>query len=197
MLKSRNIYHRWILSIIVESGNRRFWGLHKSLWRFFGFYFPFVRGTKTFFPHARENTPGQPLLRPSWLVLMSPHPLEAIKTQDPVTLSIFIFLLLYLTPVNNGWTSSPTRSVQPRLLSNSPPTPTADTAFLDLPFLTIFVGVIVYADKHTHQKLTARWYWWVMKLWNCYDPLVLWSKGFFKMTYRLKQSHKFTLNDNI
>ena len=48
-----------------------------------------------------------------------------------------------------------------------------------------------------HQKLTARWYWWVMKLWNCYDPQVLWSKGFFKMKYWLKQSHKSTLNDNI
>jgi len=30
-----------------------------------------------------------------------------------------------------------------------PPTPTADTAFLNLPFSTIFVGVIVYADKRT------------------------------------------------
>ncbi len=48
-----------------------------------------------------------------------------------------------------------------------------------------------------HQKLTARWYWWVMKLWNCYDTLVLWSKGFFTIKYRLKQSHKFTLNNNI
>ena len=48
-----------------------------------------------------------------------------------------------------------------------------------------------------HQKLTARWYWWVMKLWNCYDPLVLWSKGFSKMKYCLTQSHKSTLNNNI
>ena len=29
------------------------------------------------------------------------------------------------------------------------PPPTADTAFLDLPFLTIVVGVIVYAEKRT------------------------------------------------
>jgi hypothetical protein len=49
----------------------------------------------------------------------------------------------------------------------------------------------------TYQKLTARWYWWAMKLWNCYDPLLAWSKGFFKMNYQLKQYHKFTLNDNI
>ena len=47
-----------------------------------------------------------------------------------------------------------------------------------------------------HQKLTARWYWWVMKLLNCYDPQVLWSRGFPKMKYRLTQSHKSTLNDN-
>ena len=45
--------------------------------------------------------------------------------------------------------SPPKHSVQLSLLSNSPPTPTADTAFLDLPFLTMFVGVIVYADKRT------------------------------------------------
>ena len=49
-----------------------------------------------------ENSPVQPLLRPSWLVVVSPHPLEAIKTQDPVALSIFIFSLLYLTPLNDG-----------------------------------------------------------------------------------------------
>ena len=30
-----------------------------------------------------------------------------------------------------------------------PPTPTAKTAFFDVPFLTIFVVVIVYADKQT------------------------------------------------
>ncbi len=44
-----------------------------------------------------------------------------------------------------------------------------------------------------HQKLTARWYWWVMKLWNCYDSLLVWSSEFFKMIYWLKQYHKFTL----
>ena len=38
----------------------------------------------------------------SWLVVVSPHPLEAIETQDPVALSMFIFSSLYLTPVNNG-----------------------------------------------------------------------------------------------
>ncbi len=88
---------------------------------------------------------------------MIPHSLEAIKTQDPVALSILIFLLLYSTPINDGWTSSPTLSVQSRLLSNS--SPTADTVFLDLPFLTIFEGVIVYADKR------AGWIWYDLFDW--------------------------------
>ena len=57
------------------------------------------------FPHARwENSPVQSLLRSNlgWLLCPPPHPLEAIETQDPIALSIFIFLLLYLTPVNDG-----------------------------------------------------------------------------------------------
>ena len=54
------------------------------------------------FQLTRENSPVQPLLRASWLVAVSPHPLEAIKTQDPVALSIFIISLLYLTPLNDG-----------------------------------------------------------------------------------------------
>ncbi len=44
-----------------------------------------------------------PYLGQSWLVVVSPiDPLEAIKTQDPITLSIFIFSSLYSTPVNDG-----------------------------------------------------------------------------------------------
>ena len=45
----QNIDLRWILAPIVESGNCWFWGWHEMLWHFFGFYFSFVRGTKTFF----------------------------------------------------------------------------------------------------------------------------------------------------
>jgi hypothetical protein len=61
MLTSPNNYPRWILATIVESGNYRFWGWHELFFvTFFGFYFSCVRGTKTFFAFARENSPVQP-----------------------------------------------------------------------------------------------------------------------------------------
>ena len=106
---------------------------------------------------------------------------HSIKTQgqDPVALSFFIFSSLYSTPINNGWTSSPTRSVQSRLLSLSPQT--ADTPFLDLPFLIILVGVIVYAEKRTGwiRYDLFDWWWhmfyeyfyWVIKMTIYYFPI--------------------------
>ncbi len=54
----------------------------------------------------------------SRLVVVSPHPLEAIKNQGPVALSVFIFTLLNLTTPNDGQTSSPTRSALSHHLSN-------------------------------------------------------------------------------
>ena len=88
-----------------------------------------------------------PSLRPNlgWL-LCPPIHWKPSKCKTP-SLSLIFFSSLYSTPVNDRWMSSPTCSVQSHLLSNSPPT--AETAFLDLPFLTIFVGIIVYADKRT------------------------------------------------
>ncbi len=50
----------------------------------------------------------------SWLVVVSPHPLEAIESQGPIALSIF--LMLHSTPPNGGQKSSPTSSAQSRLL---------------------------------------------------------------------------------
>ena len=73
MLTLQNIDRsRWILATIVESGNCRFWG--------------------------RDNFPVQPLLSQILVGCCVPHPahpLEAIETQDPIALSIFIFSLLY------------------------------------------------------------------------------------------------------
>ena len=62
MLTSRNNDPRWILATIVESRNCQFWGWHELFFMtFFGFYFSCVRGTKTFFAYAQENSPVQPL----------------------------------------------------------------------------------------------------------------------------------------
>jgi hypothetical protein len=58
----------------------------------------------------------------SWLVVVSPHLLEAIKSQGPIALSIFIFSTLYSTPPNSGQTSSPTCSARLCCLSSVPST---------------------------------------------------------------------------
>ena len=43
MLTSRNIYHRWILATIVESGNRQFWGWNELFFVMFFLLLFFLR----------------------------------------------------------------------------------------------------------------------------------------------------------
>ena len=135
MLTSQNIDLRWILlATIVESGICRFWGWHDCV-TFFWLLFFLRAWNQNFFPHARENSPVQPLLRKNlgWL-LCPPIHWKPSKLKTPA-LSIFIFSLPHtFRPVTSPLQLPPHRR----------------HSFFVLTLLTnYFVGVIVYVDKRT------------------------------------------------
>jgi hypothetical protein len=101
-----------------------------------------------YFPHKLKNSPVQPLLKPNlvWL-LCPPIHWKPSKLKTPL-LSLFLFFVALFDPRKRRVNVLP-HTFRPVASPLQLPPPTANTAFLDLPFLTIFVGVIVYADKRT------------------------------------------------